>query len=241
MLVEDVNNEDALLVFSICATIFCVCPGLPFYSWLAHLPSFAVMFWRSCLFSGMPGCDDNRRLPQTSAHHRHLGRGSGLPCGHWAQSFSVTVWDSCCSGDTLLGLDLRFHLPSHNQLVLHYCWPEKDQKLEICKVKHKINLFSFPNMICFYVMKVIHQSNLDLRTPLFTYFWFTYYFFFVELITLNAYSNSIYLLHLTYSNLIYVLSKLRIWNTGVRVSKYKGPIELHGDFGESVQRNWNRP
>jgi hypothetical protein len=23
--------------------------------------------------------------------------------------------------------------------------------------------------------------------------------------------------------------------------KYKGPIELHGDIGESVQQDWNRP
>jgi hypothetical protein len=27
------------------------------------------------------------------------------------------------------------------------------------------------------------------------------------------------------------ISKVHIKNTGVRISKYKGPIELHGDWG----------
>jgi hypothetical protein len=47
------------------------------------------------------------------------------------------------------------------------------------------------------------QSNVDLRTPLHTYFRFTYYFF--KRITLYTYSNSIYVLCFTYLNSIYVL------------------------------------
>jgi hypothetical protein len=54
-----------------------------------------------------------------------------------------------------------------------------------------------------------------------------------------TYSNSIYVHHLMYSNSIYVLSKVRITNTGLRISKYEGPIELHGDFGELVHQDWN--
>ncbi len=65
--------------------------------------------------------------------------------------------------------------------------------------------------------------------------------FFFEPITLYMYSNSIYVLHLTYLNSIYVLSKVRILNAGVRISKYEGPKELHGDFGGSVQQAWNCP
>ncbi len=45
--------------------------------------------------------------------------------------------------------------------------------------------------------------------------------------------NSIYILHLAYLHLIYVLSKVRITNTGVGILKYEGPIELHRDVG-----NW---
>jgi hypothetical protein len=45
------------------------------------------------------------------------------------------------------------------------------------------------------------------------------------------------ILHLTYLNSIYLLSKVFILNTGVRISKYKGPIELHGDFGILVQQD----
>ncbi len=40
-----------------------------------------------------------------------------------------------------------------------------------------------------------------------------------------------------YSNSIYVLSKVRILNTGVRILKYKSPIELDGDFEELVQQD----
>jgi hypothetical protein len=80
------------------------------------------------------------------------------------------------------------------------------------------------------------QSNLDLHTPLFTYFRFPYYIF--KRITLNRYSNLIYILHLMYSNSIYVLSKVRISNTGVCILKYKGHIQLHGDFGESVPQDF---
>jgi hypothetical protein len=40
-----------------------------------------------------------------------------------------------------------------------------------------------------------------------------------------------------YLNSIYVLSKVRIMYTGVLISKYKGPIELHGDFSESVHQD----
>jgi hypothetical protein len=58
----------------------------------------------------------------------------------------------------------------------------------------------------------------------------------IEPITLYTYSNLIYVLHLTYSNSIYVLSKVSISNNRVCILKYKGPIELHGDFGESVQQ-----
>ncbi len=44
----------------------------------------------------------------------------------------------------------------------------------------------------------LHYSRTSiLCTPLFTYFWFTYYFF--EPVTLYTYSNLIYVLHLTYS------------------------------------------
>jgi hypothetical protein len=49
----------------------------------------------------------------------------------------------------------------------------------------------------------------------------------------------IYVLHLTCSNSIYVLSKVCITNTGVRISKYNGSLELHGDFGESFHQDWN--
>jgi hypothetical protein len=50
------------------------------------------------------------------------------------------------------------------------------------------------------------QSNLDLPTPPYAYFRFTYLFFiFYTRITLNTYSNLIYVLCLIYSNLIYVL------------------------------------
>ncbi len=81
---------------------------------------------------------------------------------------------------------------------------------------------------------LLYLRTFNLRTVFF-------FFFFLENITLNTYSNLIHVLHLTYSNLIYALSKVRILNTGVRISKYKGPIELHGDFGESVQQDWNCP
>jgi hypothetical protein len=80
------------------------------------------------------------------------------------------------------------------------------------------------------------QSNHDLRTSLFTYFRFKYCFFFFG----TYYSKYILKFELrtslNYSNSIYVLSKVGISNTGVRISKYKGSIELHGDFGESVQQ-----
>jgi hypothetical protein len=80
---------------------------------------------------------------------------------------------------------------------------------------------------------MIHTTVV--RTLLFTYFHLHTFSF--ERITLNMYSNLIYVLHLTYLNAIYVLSQVCILNTGVRISKYKGPIELHGDFGELVQQD----
>ncbi len=52
------------------------------------------------------------------------------------------------------------------------------------------------------------------------------------LIFLNAFlftrtQNLIYILHLTYLNSIYILSKAGIMNTGVQISKYKGPLEFY--------------
>ncbi len=82
------------------------------------------------------------------------------------------------------------------------------------------------------------QSNLDLRTPIYV---LSIYVLFIFNVLLWIHSNSICVLHLMCSNSIYVLSKVRILNTGVLISKYEGPIELHGDFGESVQQDWNGP
>jgi hypothetical protein len=82
------------------------------------------------------------------------------------------------------------------------------------------------------------RTSIYVLLYLCTFDWCTVIF---EHITLITYSNSIYLLHLTYSNSKYVLSKVHISNTGVRILKYKIPIELHGDFAVLVQQDWNCP
>jgi hypothetical protein len=160
-------------------------------------------------------------------------------------SCAVTKWS--CAHMNFGKLEMNFSNASQVASVLNQLvtlrWALQIAHFEFFKCAYKISKVRphIPtNAFWRTQMNITQPITVKPRfTPLFMYFQFRYCF--LERITLNTYSNLIYILHLTYSNLIYVLSKVRILNTGVCTSKYKGPIELHGNFGESVQQDWNCP
>ncbi len=99
--------------------------------------------------------------------------------------------------------------------ILELSWfdVESPNKVQFSSSLHTVSNFEFkmnfnlderfPLPILSICKKSAIQSNLNIRTPLYTYFRFTHIFF--KRMTRFTYLNSLYILCFRYSNLIYVL------------------------------------